>query len=504
MDNLFCASHDYDNNISLLNVKSIFIPDDVIWSEENLLSFNQLDTVSLSVRDYWKNKMINQYNNWNYTLRLPIKEEFMHTKKTDSMAEFMFQKCGKKKLHDRFASHLAMEYVNHSWTEEQALVLMASTAIESGTLHDRSVLGKWLDPETMAYLDTLYSDMTICQKARFISNNSLLKSVYAIRSFVDEKLEITANDDLYHFIQAGQKIEAAAFLLNFNETVSVGKNCLLGFDGTGSLKGTEYSITGESTPEMNMHIIRLTSDYQLQRKPMYRAVTPNLLKLNFLGQHWFEKNAQMGRLWSLPGGEIYDKGYVESNLTVEDILTDLACIGSQFKGLEMELQFSCSASTIEDAGHIPYKKNCLVFALRQGTVSVAWNNPVYLYRNGHYDVREYYSDKQFQCKALLDTEYINCLERRNFYETVSDNGRQESEHIAALKHFDEYILFVLEMHMKEKYGWSFHFHDTAIARNHTDLSFGYQLLRLLFRDYDINEIIEMGRKCEAEHRMENE
>lgn len=499
MDNLFCASSSmYEDEPLLSNIKRIIIPDGVTWYENDMFNFDSLETVSLSARDYWKTEDINNKSiQWQYTVRLPVKEEFMHTPKTDSMLEFLYKKCGKKKLHDRFAVMLAIEYVNHSWTEDQALLLMASVAIESEAIHDMSELNTWIDSDYKDYLSQLNGDMTIYQKAKFITNNSVLKTVYAIRGLVDEKLGITANNDLYEVIKAVQKVENADFKLTLNDTISIGNNCLLGFDGTGSLKGTKYYITGESTSEINKHIIRLTSEYQLQGKAARHFSTPYLLKLNFFGQHWFEKDAQMGRLWSYPNGEIYNEGFVDTDVTVEDILTDLACIGSQFKGVKMMVYFHCKDCRNRENQHIPYKNNILVFTLKHGEVSIGWTDYHYISRDNYRNVMDEYCDKQFKCEDLLDDEYIDHLNHRNTYDMFSDYGKQEAEHIAALKPYDDYVLFILEMYMKEKYGWSFHFNNTATKKNYTDISLGYQLLRLLFHNYNVDEIVQKAKECYA-------
>ena len=496
MDNLFSAICSVDEKETpLSSVKRLFIPDGVAWCENDIYHLNQLETVSLSARDYWRARDINNTTtSWKYELRIPTKEEFMHTVKTDSMLEFLFKKCGKKKVYDKFATVLAIEYVNHCWTEEQALTLMASVMIESGTIHDISELNTWIDPDLDASFEKIYEDITIHQKANFIKNNSLLKSVYAIRGYVDNKLGIVANSDLYEIISHVNKFGDGHFNLMFNDNISIEHNCLLGFDGTGSLKGTKYFIMGESTPELNKQIIRLTSDYQLQGNNMKLFPTPYLLKLNFLGQHWFEKNAKMGMLWSYPNGEIYDEGFIEDSITTEEILTDLACLGSQFAGLKLDVFVMCRYSYNNDNDHIPIKDNALVFKLENGKVRVEWTDHVYVKKNTHSEIREIYKDKQFQIQSLLDNDYIEYINFRNRYEMYSNSGKEEAIHIVSSKPFDEYILCYLDMYMQQNYGWSFHFNENTLKMNQTDICLGYQLLRLLFHGYDVNEIIQTGRK----------
>ena len=50
------------------------------------------------------------------------------------------------------------------------------------------------------------------------------------------------------------------------------------------------------------------------------------------------------------------------------------------------------------------------------------------------------------------------------------------------------------MYMQQNYGWSFHFNENTLKMNQTDICLGYQLLRLLFHGFDVNEIIQTGIK----------
>lgn len=210
---------------------------------------------------------------------------------------------------------------------------------------------------------------------------------------------------------------------------------MLGFDGYGGLKHCTYTISGDSTPEMNLEIIRLTSKYP-QRNPQCLPMERDEWKIKekahiiptptsylipdfeFLVQSWFEVRGKVGVMWSYPSGIIAHEGTItESNISVASITTELCYLSQFFKGLTLEIEVNAPVGSFERRSIFKH----IFFELRHGKVRVGFNN-----RNGnsfpHNNDQEEAEYNRLLCegKPLFDRrtiEYIstaNQLERERY------------------------------------------------------------------------------------------
>jgi len=467
-------------------VRRIILPDGVRFNARWYLKkvYPNLEKISISVRDYLMFTKNARINSDILELRMPKEGKLMQTQKIEKALKTLIPKYAYHEIkvtrEVKDAPYNVVEEINllymaytrasFAWTEDLTLTCIVLTGLENGAVSLKDI--KPLVDEDILNVAKAYMEAkrkSIPELANHIKNTPLLASAFAIYKHVDKLLKIADNEELYSLIN--NELDFGVDIgLKFKCDVTVKGTAMRGFDGYGSLKHCEYQIRGESTPEINLELIRLTSKYP-QRMTKGRTKTKdeckqmekaNLLPIKpsylipdfeFLGQSWFGEKAN-GSLWSFPNGTIYYDGIIkDTSISVASITTELCYLSQLFKNLTLEIQVSIPF----DESYLMNDYRSIQLRLINGKVEVDCDSRhIDSYMTDDPRERAEYNRLFCEGKPLLDQRTIEYMSEAN----KLDQERYENDESKARlrEHLNEYggdFAFMAILHyMKTTYGWT--------------------------------------------------
>jgi len=276
-----------------------------------------------------------------------------------------------------------------------------------------------------------------------------------------------------------------------------------GYNGYGGLKHCEYSIRGESTPEINLELIRLTSKYpqtnakgrtrsrdecKLMEEANVLPIKPSYLipDFEFLGQSWFGEKANSG-LWSYPSGAIYYDGTInEAGISVASITTELCYLAQLFKNLTLEIQ----VSMMSGENYLFNDSRNIYFRLINGKVEVGLGNGIIeRYINGDSKEQAEYNRLFCEGKPLLNQQIIKYMSAAN---KLDQERYENDESMTRLReHLNEYggdfVFGAISYYMNINYGW--------IPAPVLDYNYMHHMTTFLF-DVDVDKLERLvNGKC---------
>jgi len=480
-------------------VKRIVLPDGFnISSFENVRNtYPNLESVSISVRDYCKAFYMDKLKSENIEVRVPKEAMMVQSEKVKEAMEGLIPKYAFKKAqvhvkdtteyavqHEMNVMYLAYERASRAWTSDLTLMCLLVTGLEYDAIN-LSEARKYVDDDVYKvikeYTIMKRSNATVFDLAHFIKSSRLLLNVFSILKYTDSILKITDNEELYLdiFFELEYSYDIG---MKFLCDVEVQKDVFLGFDGTHSLKDCKYVIAGESTPELNMEIIRLTSRYPqrnqnsrgwdpekfaTQEEAKIIPVKPSYIipEFSFFEQCWFNLDGRMGNLWSYPSGYIGHEGVIKSHrTTVESILTELCYLSKFFKGLSLEVEIT---TTEEMHMHLVYER--IVFKLQDGKIKVGKNidcqyvndcRDMNTLEQMKYEQHLRKGEPCFSSEIIEKFSIINTEESEEWHEFVQNN---EFYQVLGCDRNEYY--YYMQYFMKKNYGWSI---EPVLGYSHVD------------------------------------
>ncbi len=457
-------------------VRDIIVPDGVKW-EYDLEILPNLRTIQMSYFDYATVRRFGGNKTGKVVLRVPDSRDMMQSQKIQCLINavtplYTAKPCENGAVHPLFMSY---ELAAKAWSEDLTLACLVQVGLKEN-LFPLDAVAPCLPEHVCKSLEKLCveyeSPYTL---ARQIRDDPLLRDLMMIQEKVDDSYGIKDNKPLY---------EAILDVMNNNVDIGLGFACdvtlegnvVQGFDGTGSLEGCNFQLTGTSTAALNREIIRLTSEYRDSQYHM--EISPHHMFLTFFGQHWFKKDKELHRLWSYPDGSIFHDGVAEEQTTVESVLTEMCYLSKQFPVLQLTLTFMASATQrkVNLSNH-----NCIRFRLLDGAITVEFLN------NAWRDAEDrelravlQYQEKQRQGLDLLTDYERRAILRRNQYEKNSKSGEDEEKRSMAVYRLNNADLYyAIRSYMREHHGWE-----------PMDLQYylrDYQMMRFLFT-YDAEKL----------------
>lgn len=468
-------------------VRRIVLPDGIKSADLHAMMrrFSNLESVSMSIRDYY---YVMDKNDFKLPIaiemRMPKEGKMIHTDKIEEALEKLIPKYAytDATVYRRFftghdtATKMNLLYIAYlrasfAWTEDLALTCLVLTGLEYNGVGFRDI--KPLVDEDIYHVVKEY--MEIKNKpphevARYIKETPLLLRTFSIYRQADINcLGITDNEKLFELIE--EELDYGYDLgLKFKGNVSVVGTVMHGFEGTGTLKHCAYTISGMSTPETNLELIRITSkypqrDYQSLRQEKKQnklkeeaniiPTIPSYLmpKFEFLEQSWLGYTA-MGGLWSYPSGAIYHEGEIkDTRISVASITTELCYLGALFKNLRLAIIVRPSHTNyiiLEDCSSICFK-------LIDGKVSVEFDRVANFGSQLDDDKEEQakYNRLLREGKPLLDKEKIAYMTAAN----KLDKERYENDESKARLHellttdMNSLVFHTIMHYMDINYNW---------------------------------------------------